>query len=91
MVKSLPTKKETLFLSLGQEDSLEDEMSTHSNILAWEIPWTEAPGRLQSVGLQRVKHDLVTKQQHLLLSKSMMPVCNQQIQTEYRLTSKSLI
>ena len=40
---------------LGQEDSLEDEMTTHSNILAWEIPWTEEPGRLQFIGSQRVK------------------------------------
>ena len=44
-------------LILGQEDSLEKEMVTHSSILAWEIPWTEEPGRLQSLGLQRVRHD----------------------------------
>ena len=43
--------------SLGQEDALEKEMATHSSILAWEIPWTEEPGRLQSVGLQRVGHN----------------------------------
>ena len=42
---------------LGQEDSLEKEMATHSNLLAWEIPWTEEPVRLQSRGLQRVRHD----------------------------------
>ena len=48
--------------SLGQEDPLETKMATHSNILAWEIPWTEEPGRLQSMGLQRVGHDIVTKQ-----------------------------
>ena len=42
---------------LGQEDPLEEEMSTHSSILAWEIPWTEEPGGLQSTGLQRVRHD----------------------------------
>ena len=42
---------------LGQEDSLEKEMATHSNLLAWEIPWTEEPVRLQSLGLQRVRHD----------------------------------
>ena len=47
--------------SLGQEDPLEKEMATHSSILAWEIPWTEDPGRLQSMGSQRVRHDLVTK------------------------------
>ena len=49
--------------SLGGEDPLEREMAIHSSILAWEIPWTEKPGGLQSMGLQRVGHDLVTKQQ----------------------------
>ena len=43
--------------SLGQEDLLEKEMATHSSILAWKIPWTEEPGRLQSMGSQRVGHD----------------------------------
>jgi len=43
--------------SLGQEDALEEEMATHSSILAWEIPWTEEPGGLQSMGSQRVRHD----------------------------------
>ena len=43
--------------SLGQEDPLEKEMATHSNILAWRILWTEEPGRLQSMGLQRVRYD----------------------------------
>ena len=52
-------------LSLGQEDPLEWEMATHSSILAWKIPWTEEPGRLQSTGLQRVRH---TEQLTLLLS-----------------------
>ena len=47
--------------SLGWENPLEEEMATHSSILAWEIPWTEEPGRLQSIGLRRVRHDLVTK------------------------------
>ena len=50
-------------LSLGGEDPLEEEMATHSSILAWRIPWTEEPGRLQSMGSQRVGHDFVTKQQ----------------------------
>ena len=49
--------------SLGQEDSLEESMATHSSILARRIPWTEEPGRLQFMGLQRVRHDLVTEQQ----------------------------
>ena len=48
--------------SLSREDPLEKEMATHSSILAWEIPWTEKPGRLQAMGFQRVRHDLVTKQ-----------------------------
>ena len=52
LVKNLPAKQETQVQSLGQEDSLEKEMVTHSSILAWSIPWTEEPGRLQSMGLQ---------------------------------------
>ena len=47
--------------SLGQEDPLEKGMTTHSSILAWRIPWTEEPGRLQSMGSQRVRHDWATK------------------------------
>ena len=43
--------------SLGEEDPLEEEMATHSSILAWRIPWTEEPGGLQSIGVQRVRHD----------------------------------
>ena len=57
MVEHLPTMQETRVQSLGQEDLLEKEMATHSSILAWKIPWTEEPGRLQSMGLQRVGHD----------------------------------
>ena len=56
-VKHLPTMWEIWVQSLGQEDLLEKEMATHSNILAWKIPWTEDPGRLQSMGSQRVGHD----------------------------------
>ena len=56
-VKCLPAMWETWVQSLGQEDPLEKEMATHSSILAWEIPWTEKPGRLQSMGSQRVGHD----------------------------------
>ena len=47
--------------SLGQEDPLEKEMATHANILAWEIPWTEESGGLQSMGLQRVRYHLATE------------------------------
>ena len=56
-LKRLPAMRETGVRSLGREDPLEKEMATHSNILAWEIPWTEEPGGLQSMGLQRVRHD----------------------------------
>ena len=55
-VKCLPTMQETGVQSLGQED-LEKEMATHSSILAWKIPWMEEPGRLQSMGLQRIRHN----------------------------------
>ena len=59
-VKNLPAMRETqetLVQSLSQEDSLEEEMATHSSILAWRIPWTEKPGGLQSLGSHRVGHD----------------------------------
>ena len=56
-LKRLPTMRETQVQSLGWEDLLEKEMATHSSILAWKIPRTEAPSRLQSMGLQRVGHD----------------------------------
>ena len=52
--------QETQIESLGQEDLLEKEMATHSSILAWKIPWREEPDRLQSMGLQRVRHDWAT-------------------------------
>ena len=57
MVKHLPTMRETQVQSLGGEDLLEKEMSTHSSILAWKFPWMEDPGRLQSMGSQRVRLD----------------------------------
>ena len=56
LVKNLLMVQETWFQPLGQEDSLEKEMATHSNILNWRIPWTEEPVRLQSMELQRVRH-----------------------------------
>ena len=56
-VKRLSTMRETRVQSLGQEDPLEKEMATHSSTVAWKIPWTEELGRLQSMGLQRVRHD----------------------------------
>ena len=57
MVKCLPAKGETRVRSLGWEDLLEKEMATHSSIPAWRIPGTEEPGRLQSMGSQRVRHN----------------------------------
>ena len=57
MVKRQPTMQETQVQSLGWEDLLEKEMATHSSIFAWKIPWTEEPGRLQSMGSQRVRQD----------------------------------
>ena len=57
MVKCLPALQETQVRSLGREDPLEKEMATHSSTLAWKIPWTGEPGRLQFMGLQRVRHD----------------------------------
>ena len=57
MVKNLPEMWEAQVLSLSQENPLVKGMATHSSILAWRIPWTEEPGRLQSMGSQRVEHD----------------------------------
>ena len=59
-VKRLSTMWETQVQPLGREDPLEKEMAIHSGTIAWKIPWTEEPGRLQSVGSQRVGHDLAT-------------------------------
>ena len=56
-VKTPPAMWEAWFQSLGWEDPLEKETATHTSILAWRIPWTEEPGRLQSMGSQRVGHD----------------------------------
>ena len=57
MIKNLPTVQEIRVQSLGQEDPLEKGIATHDNILTWRIPWTEEPGRLRSMGSQRVGHD----------------------------------
>ena len=59
-VKHLPAMRETQVQFLGREDPLEKEMTIHSSILAWKIPWTEEPNRLQSMGSQRVRHDYFT-------------------------------
>ena len=57
LVKNLPAMQETSIQSVGQDDTLEKGMATHLGILAWEIPWTEEPSGLQSMGSQRVGHD----------------------------------
>ena len=57
MIKNLPANAGDLGSIPGLEDPLEKEMATHSSILAWEIPWTEEPGGLQCMGLQRVRHN----------------------------------
>ena len=62
VVKNPLAKQEMWVPSLGQKDPLEKKMATHFSILAWEIPWTEEPGGLQSMRWQRVGHNLVTKQ-----------------------------
>ena len=67
MVKSLPAVQETCVQSLGWEDPLEKEVATHSSILAWKILWIEEPGRLQSMGSQRVGHDWVTSLTYAVL------------------------
>ena len=59
-VKNPPAMQETWVCSLGQEDPLEKGIATHSSILAWRIPWTEEPGGLQSMGWQRVRHELTS-------------------------------
>jgi len=57
IIKSLPAIRKTWVPFLGWEDPLEKEMATHSSIVAWRIPWMEEPGRLQSMGSQRIRHD----------------------------------
>ena len=67
--KNVPVMQEVRVQSLGQEDPLEKEMETHYSILAQRIPWTEEPGRLQPMGLQRIGHDLVTEHMHGYIMK----------------------
>ena len=66
-VKNLPAVQKTKVWSLGQEDPLEKEMTTHSSVLAWRILWTEEPGGLQSMGSQRVRHNWLHTHLHLHL------------------------
>ena len=64
MVKNVPANVGDMGSILGLEDPLEEEMATHSSILAWKIPWTEESGRLESMESQRIGHDLVTEYAH---------------------------
>ena len=80
MVKDLPAHQETQVRSLGGEDSLEEETAAHSSILAWEFPWTEEPGGLQSMESQRVGYDCMTvtythrkKSTHVTLPPNSLP------------------
>ena len=81
MIKNLPALQETWVQSVGQEEPLEKEMATYSIILAWEIPWIEEPGGLQSMGFQRVRCNLVTEhlQENKDISKKecIFPACKQ--------------
>ena len=70
-VKNLPAMQETWVQSLGWDDSLEKGKATHSSIFAWEIPWAEEPSKLPSMGSQRIRHNLATKQQ--VEMKSVLP------------------
>ena len=73
-VKRLPAVQETWVRSLGQRDPLEKEMATHSSTLVWKIPWAEEPGRLQSMGSQRVGHDWATSER--VWSKGTLLYCS---------------
>ena len=70
IVKNLPAMQETWVQFLGWEDTLEQEMATHSSVLSWRILWKKEPGRLQSMGSQRAGHNLVTKPPPLPLTLS---------------------
>ena len=73
-VKNLPAIRETQVRSLGWEDPLEKEIASHSSILPWRIPWTEEPGGLQSIGLQKVGHDWATMQQQQFIILTVLEI-----------------
>ena len=66
-VKNLPAMQETQARSLDREDPLKENLATHSSVLAWRVPWTEEPGRLQALGLQRGGYDWATNTLYILL------------------------
>ena len=79
VVKNLPARQVMWVQFLGWQDPLEKEKATHSSILAWEIPWTEEPDRLQSMGSQRVRRDLATKQQQQYHAAHPLPMQTQNL------------
>ena len=76
--------QETWIQSLGQEDPLEEDMATHSSILAWEIPWTEEPDRLQSMGSQRLRYECVTDHAHVHYSAGDQQVFVEKKEKDYK-------
>ena len=84
-VKNLLEMQDTQVWSLGWEDPLEKGMATHSSILAWRIPWTEEPGGLQSMGLQRIGHDWTINTFFLLTVVFITPLCPQTSHIELKL------
>ena len=80
LVKNLPAVQETRVWCLGGEDPLEKEMAIHSSNIAWKIPWIEEPGRLQSMGLQRVGHDWATSLSLSHTSKVMLKILQARLQ-----------
>ena len=89
MVERLPAMRETWVRSLGREDPLAKEMATHSSILAWKILWSEEPGSLQSMRLQRVGHDWATSLSlSLLLIISVVTSTQKQDSPSHRVASK---
>ena len=87
VAKNPPAKQEMQVWPLGWEDPLKNEMAALSSILAWKIPWTEEPGRLQSTKSQRVGHSLVTKQQHYLCFASLASTLEQEFPPDVLLQS----
>ena len=83
MVKNLHARWETLVQSLGQKDPREKGKVTHATILAWRNLWTEEPGRLQSIGLQRVGHDRATTLSHLYLMFTNNPYVSQYLSSYF--------
>ena len=87
MAKRLPAMRETWVLSLGWEDPLEKEMTTHSSTVAWKIPWIEDPGRLQSMWLQRVRHDWATSLSSFFFFMNLLLEAQVQIWSRYHFSS----